>query len=49
MIVIRLTYPNGKEVIRNVAVCQAQMIIDAMRADGCKVEIVNNPTSYVVA
>lgn len=48
MIVIKLTYPNGREIIRNVFVSQAQMIINAMRADGCKVEILSNPTDEIV-
>lgn len=48
MITFKMTYPNGTEVTRNVFASQAQMIINAMRADGCHVEIVNNPTAYIV-
>lgn len=48
MIILKLIYPNGQEVTRNVYASQAQMIINTMRADGCKVEIVSNPTDYIV-
>jgi hypothetical protein len=48
MITIKLTYPNSREVARNVYATQAQMIVNAMRADGCKVEIVSNPTAIIV-
>lgn len=49
MITLKLVYPNGREVTRNVYASQAQMIVNAMRADGCTVVIVSNPTTYVVA
>lgn len=48
MITIRITYPNSHTVERRLAASQAQMIIDAMRADGAAVEIIENPTSYII-
>ena len=48
MITFTMTYPNGTVVTRNVFAGQAQMIINAMRADGCTVVIVGNPTEYIV-
>ncbi len=48
MITFTMTYPNGTVVTRRVYASQAQMIINAMRADGCKVVIVSNPTNEIV-
>lgn len=48
MITFTVTYPNGRIVTRNVFASQAQMVINAMRADGAVVTIVNNPTTYKV-
>ncbi len=48
MITFTMTYPNGTEVTRNVYATQAQMVINAMRADGCKVVIISNPTNIIV-
>jgi len=48
MITLKLTYPNGQEVTRNVIATQAQMIVNAMRADGVSVVIVSNPTTFIV-
>lgn len=48
MITFTITYPNGTIVTRNVFASQAQMIINAMRRDGCVVAIVSNQTDYII-
>lgn len=49
MITINVIYPNGQTVERHLYPTQAQMIINAMRADGAMVVIVSNPTTFIVA
>jgi hypothetical protein len=48
MIIIDVIYPNNQVVRRNLFPSQAQGIIDAMRADGATVVIIENPTNYIV-